>query len=71
MQIHYVSESVASLLGHVPTDLTKTTIYDITLEEDKKMLYGLLQSYNDNDDQKKELVLHFRRSAIVYQEEVR
>jgi hypothetical protein len=70
LQIHYVSESVASLLGHVPTDLTKTTIYDITMEEDKKLLYGLLQSYNGDEEQRTELVVHFKRSTIVMQEEV-
>jgi hypothetical protein len=61
---------VASLLGHVPTDLTKTTIYDITMEEDKKLLYGLLQSYNGDEEQRTELVVHFKRSTIVMQEEV-
>lgn len=68
--IHYVSESVASLLGHVPNDLNKTTIYDLTMEEDKKMLHGLLQSYNGDDDQPKELVLHLKRSAIISNDEI-
>lgn len=89
--IHYVSESVSSLLGHVPNDLNKVInkrvkctrpftaisnflkklIYDITMEDDQKLVHSLLQSYNGNNDQPKELVVHLKRFAIISQDEVK
>ncbi|CAH2035206.1 unnamed protein product, partial [Iphiclides podalirius] len=43
-QIYYVSESVTSLLGHSPADLTNKNIFDLTLEEDRPNLFNLVQN---------------------------
>jgi len=40
-RILYTSESIASLLGHLPDDLMNMTIYDIVIEEDHSQLYNM------------------------------
>ncbi|GLV45670.1 Clock [Carabus blaptoides fortunei] len=40
--IHYVSESITALLGHPPSDLLNTTIYDLVWEEEQAALYQAL-----------------------------
>lgn len=41
------------------------------MEDDQKLVHSLLQSYNGNNDQPKELVLHLKRFAIISQDEVK
>lgn len=41
-RIYYVSESVTSLLGYLPSELENTTIYDIAYQEDQSHLYNVL-----------------------------
>ncbi|KAL7050410.1 hypothetical protein ACKWTF_004070 [Chironomus riparius] len=41
-KIYYTSESVTSLLGHLPTDLLNMTIYDLVFEEEQQDIYNLL-----------------------------
>ncbi|KPJ06357.1 Circadian locomoter output cycles protein kaput [Papilio machaon] len=43
-QIYYVSESIASLLGHNPADLINKSVFDLTFEDDLPNLYNLLQN---------------------------
>uniref|UniRef100_A0A1L8DGZ4 Putative aryl-hydrocarbon receptor nuclear translocator n=1 Tax=Nyssomyia neivai TaxID=330878 RepID=A0A1L8DGZ4_9DIPT len=41
-RIFYASESITSLLGHLPSDLLNMTIYDLAYEEDHSELYNVL-----------------------------
>nr|WJJ67117.1 CLOCK [Phauda flammans] len=43
-QINYVSESIASLLGHDPNEVVNKSIFDFACEDDRPSLYGLLQN---------------------------
>ncbi|CAH2217959.1 jg13434 [Pararge aegeria aegeria] len=43
-RIYYVSETVASILGHNPNDVVDKSIYDFVYEEDRPNLHGLLQN---------------------------
>ncbi|KAJ6640882.1 Circadian locomoter output cycles protein kaput [Pseudolycoriella hygida] len=43
-RIFYASESITSLLGHLPNDLLNMTIYDLAFEEDHSNIYNLLLS---------------------------
>ncbi|KAG4071565.1 hypothetical protein HA402_011719 [Bradysia odoriphaga] len=43
-RIFYASESITSLLGHLPNDLLNMTIYDLAFEEDHSDIYNLLSS---------------------------
>ncbi|KAL3878214.1 hypothetical protein ACJMK2_030582 [Sinanodonta woodiana] len=44
--ILYVSESVTSLLGHLPADLINKSIYDFVQKDEKEHLYNLLYNYS-------------------------
>ncbi|XP_072400005.1 circadian locomoter output cycles protein kaput isoform X1 [Diabrotica undecimpunctata] len=48
-QIYYTSESVASLLGYLPRDILKMTIYELTSEEEHSSLYNVL---NPSEEEK-------------------
>ncbi|KAK9880921.1 hypothetical protein WA026_013254 [Henosepilachna vigintioctopunctata] len=41
-QIFYISESVISLLGHMPDNLVKMTIFEIAHEAERSNLYNIL-----------------------------
>ena len=41
------------------------------MEEDRKILYGLLQSFNGDEEEQREIVVHLKRSAVVQKDEVR
>uniref|UniRef100_A0A6B2E545 Putative aryl-hydrocarbon receptor nuclear translocator n=1 Tax=Phlebotomus kandelakii TaxID=1109342 RepID=A0A6B2E545_9DIPT len=41
-RIFYASESITSLLGHLPSDLLNMTIYDLAYDEDHSELYNVL-----------------------------
>ena len=41
--IMYTSESITSLLGHIPSDLRQMSLYDLLNEEDQRSLYKMLQ----------------------------
>ncbi|KAJ0183785.1 hypothetical protein K1T71_000208 [Dendrolimus kikuchii] len=43
-RIYYVSESIASLLGHKPADIVNKSIFDLAYEDDRSHLYSLLQN---------------------------
>ncbi|KAK7097289.1 circadian locomoter output cycles protein kaput-like isoform X2 [Littorina saxatilis] len=71
--ILYVSESVASLLGHLPSDLINRSLYDFVHEDDHVKLYNMLSTYHmqtssvglDFEKQNQlDLTCHFRRGSI-------
>lgn len=41
-KIHYASESITSLLGHLPNDLLQMTIYEMVYEEEQQDIYNIL-----------------------------
>ncbi|KAJ8919926.1 hypothetical protein NQ315_006455 [Exocentrus adspersus] len=49
--IYYASESIASLLGHLPSDLLSMTIYDLASEDEQTNLYNLLVSPSEEEKQ--------------------
>lgn len=52
-RIYYTSESITSLLGYLPSELTNSTIYEITYQEDQSHLYNILASARDQNSIKK------------------
>ncbi|CAH1989054.1 unnamed protein product [Acanthoscelides obtectus] len=60
--IYYASESIASLLGHLPSDLLNTTIYELVSEEERSDLYNVLLTPSD-DEKQVSFSCHFRRSG--------
>lgn len=69
--ILYVSESITSLLGHLPADLTNQSVYNFMHENEKQNLYNILYHYSmlspeDRAKEKDQLccTCHFRRGAI-------
>ncbi|CAG9855665.1 unnamed protein product [Phyllotreta striolata] len=62
-QIHYTSESVASLLGHLPNDLLDTSIYDLVSEEEHHILFNVL---NPSDVEKQAVFsAHLKRGDLL------
>ncbi|XP_052860306.1 circadian locomoter output cycles protein kaput [Anopheles cruzii] len=41
-RVFYASESITSLLGHLPSDLLNMTVYDMVYEDDQNDLYHIL-----------------------------
>ncbi|CAG7825948.1 unnamed protein product [Allacma fusca] len=63
--ILYVSESVTSLLGHLPSDLVSTTVYELISPDEKSNLYGVLMGpVDDSVRQNVSLELNFRRGGL-------
>lgn len=65
--ILYTSESMASLLGYMPTSLHNTTLYEIVSDNDKIPLYNTLNmsaSVDTCGSQQLKLLLHIRRSNL-------
>ncbi|XP_022917917.2 circadian locomoter output cycles protein kaput [Onthophagus taurus] len=60
-QIFYVSESVTSLLGHLPNDLLTTTIYEVACEEEQNELYNKLIEPNNDGERQTSFSCHLRR----------
>lgn len=50
-RIYYASESITSLLGYLPSELTNSTIYEIALQEDQSHLYNTLANASNTRDQ--------------------
>ncbi|KAL1456573.1 hypothetical protein WDU94_001294 [Cyamophila willieti] len=75
-RILYVSESITSLLRHLPSDLLNSTIYDLVYEEDHSNLYNTLLNptttvSNDNENENQiTFVCHCKRGAMNSEEEV-
>jgi len=66
--ILYTSESMASLLGYMPTSLHNTTLYEIVADNDKIPLYNTLNmsgSVDTNGDQQLKILIHIRRSNAL------
>ncbi|XP_076467621.1 circadian locomoter output cycles protein kaput-like [Babylonia areolata] len=70
----YVSESVTSLLGHLPTDLINRSLYDFVHEDDHVKLYNVLSTYHmqssslgldfEKPENQLSLTCHLRRGTI-------
>ncbi|XP_052746476.1 circadian locomoter output cycles protein kaput isoform X3 [Bicyclus anynana] len=77
-RIIYVSESVASLLGHNPNDIINKNIYDLVYKDDRCNLYGLLQNpdtsvhaaKNDNADNEINFQCLMRRGTLDFRDDV-
>ena len=67
--IMYASESITSLLGHIPSDLRHISMYELLTEEDQRALYKMLTSKIttsevDNDlQQPSDIMLHVKRGG--------
>lgn len=74
-RILYASESITSLLGHLPDDLLNTTIYDIIFDYDHSELYNILLNpttnvqYDQNKDNQISFVCHCKRGNLEFKEE--
>ena len=69
--IVYASETITSLLGHLPREVISTSMYELVHEKDKTKLYHTLQSaeancpssVDDADEGEVNFYLHLKRSA--------
>ncbi|XP_039284971.1 circadian locomoter output cycles protein kaput [Nilaparvata lugens] len=74
-RILYASESITSLLGHLPNDLLNTTIYDIIFDYDHSELYNILLNpttnvqYDQTKDNQISFICHCKRGNIDFKEE--
>ncbi|KAJ3661226.1 hypothetical protein Zmor_005632 [Zophobas morio] len=59
-QIYYASESITSLLGHLPNEVLNTTIYDMANEEEHSYLYNILITPSEEQGQVS-FACHLRR----------
>lgn len=72
-RIYYTSESVTSLLGYLPNELTNSTIYEIAYQDDQSHLYNLLlnpENLRDQRNNKKDnqisFTCHIKRGGFDY-----
>lgn len=49
-RIYYASQSITSLLGYFPSDLTNSSIYEIVYQEDHTLLYNVLSKRVEAQD---------------------
>ncbi|XP_051159877.1 circadian locomoter output cycles protein kaput isoform X2 [Leptopilina boulardi] len=70
-RIYYTSESVTSLLGYLPNELTSSTIYEIAYQDDQSYLYNLLlnpENLRDQRNNKKDnqisFTCHIKRGGL-------
>lgn len=75
-RIYYASESVTSLLGYLPSELSNSTIYEITYQEDQSLLYNVLlnpintyDSQSTNAENQVSFTCHIKRGNLDFQEE--
>ncbi|KAJ8672867.1 hypothetical protein QAD02_004127 [Eretmocerus hayati] len=72
-QIYYTSESITSLLGYLPSELTNSTIYEIAFQEDQSHLYNILANARDQNSIRKEhqisFTCHIKRGGLDFREE--
>ncbi|XP_047524678.1 circadian locomoter output cycles protein kaput isoform X2 [Pieris napi] len=77
-RIFYVSEGITSLLGHTPSDVINTTIFDLVFEEDRPNLYNMLQNTGNPIDPNQALTAeneikfqcHLRRGTLDFRDEI-
>ncbi|GLG98842.1 Circadian locomoter output cycles protein kaput [Gryllus bimaculatus] len=78
-RIFYASESITSLLGHLPSDLMNMTIYDMVYEEDQSSLYNVFLNpsncvdgaqYDDSKENQVSFSCHLKRGGLDFREEV-
>ncbi|XP_050684180.1 circadian locomoter output cycles protein kaput isoform X2 [Leptidea sinapis] len=77
-QIYYVSESIASLLGHNPAEIVNTTIFELAYEQDKPKLFNLLQNPSTaldptqsiSTDNEIKFQCHLQRGTLDFRDEV-
>lgn len=77
-RIFYASESITSLLGHLPSDLLNMTMYDLVFEDDRSDFYNVLLSpantidaMHDSDAKENRVTFtcHLKRGGLDAQEE--
>ncbi|XP_059490732.1 circadian locomoter output cycles protein kaput isoform X2 [Neocloeon triangulifer] len=79
-RIFYASESITSLLGHLPNDLLNTTIYDMAYENDQSDLYNILlnptntvessSQYSLGRENQTTFFCHMKRGGLDFNEEL-
>ncbi|XP_031619632.1 circadian locomoter output cycles protein kaput isoform X2 [Contarinia nasturtii] len=76
--IYYASESITSLLGHLPSDLLNASIYDIIYEKEHQQVYNLLSNPvtvidpTKNDftiENQVSFVCHMKKGGLEYRDE--
>lgn len=72
-RIYYTSESVTSLLGYLPNELTNSTIYEIAYQDDQSHLYNVLlnpgnlrDQRNNKKDNQISFTCHIKRGGLDY-----
>ncbi|CAG4942051.1 unnamed protein product [Colias eurytheme] len=77
-RIYYVSEGITSLLGHNPSDILNTTIFDLTYEDDRPNLFNLLQNSGPTVDPNQPITeeneikfqCHLQRGTLDFRDEI-
>ncbi|XP_038216199.1 circadian locomoter output cycles protein kaput isoform X3 [Zerene cesonia] len=77
-RIYYVSEGITSLLGHNPSDILNTTIFDLTYEDDRPNLFNLLQNSGPALDPNQPITVeneikfqcHLQRGTLDFRDEI-
>ncbi|KAJ9600067.1 hypothetical protein L9F63_009636, partial [Diploptera punctata] len=77
-RIFYASESITSLLGHLPSDLLNMTIYDLVYEDDQSELYNVLLNpastvdamhFSDSEESRVCFTCHLKRGGLDFEDE--
>ncbi|XP_046734871.1 LOW QUALITY PROTEIN: circadian locomoter output cycles protein kaput [Diprion similis] len=75
-RISYASQNVTSLLGHLPTDLANTSIYDIVYQDDHALLYNVLTNQTEvqdhrewSEDNQVSFTCHVKIEGLDFREE--
>ncbi|GFS22595.1 circadian locomoter output cycles protein kaput [Elysia marginata] len=63
-KVLFTSESVTSLLGHLPTDLINNSLDDLMHEDDKLKFFNLLSKYLSGGENFISFTCHLRRGTI-------
>uniref|UniRef100_U5EHU6 Putative clock n=1 Tax=Corethrella appendiculata TaxID=1370023 RepID=U5EHU6_9DIPT len=78
-RIFYASESITSLLGHLPNDLLNMTVYDMIYEDDQTDLYNILlnptvivdsSQTGINRENQISFTCHIKRGSVDYSQQV-
>uniref|UniRef100_A0A182YTM5 Circadian locomoter output cycles protein kaput n=1 Tax=Biomphalaria glabrata TaxID=6526 RepID=A0A182YTM5_BIOGL len=63
-KVLFTSDSVTSLLGHLPSDLINHSLYDLMHEDDRLKFFNLLSKQQTSDDNSISFTCHLRRGTI-------
>ncbi|GFN77785.1 circadian locomoter output cycles protein kaput [Plakobranchus ocellatus] len=63
-KVLFTSDSVTSLLGHLPTDLINNSLYDLMHEDDRLKFFSLLSKHQSSGENFISFTCHLRRGTI-------